>query len=79
MNRAGAWLFDSVHREWMNAIRSTCFDRFGKSDDTHLPHCPYCFHANGDFMSGPTLLTKNPVDLSNPGSGWPSRRASSGL
>src|SRR5262249_41190574 len=79
MKRAGLWLFDSLHSEWTNAIGSTCLDRLGKSDDPHLPHCPYCFHSNGDFISGPTSLMKKPEFLSNPGSGLPSCFASSGL
>src|SRR5450432_831916 len=63
----------------MKAILSTCFARFGKSDETHFPQSPYCFHSKGDFINGPILFVKNPVFLSRFGNGLPSHLMSSGL
>src|SRR5262245_56621281 len=78
-NRAGAWLFVSVQHEWTNPILSTCFTRFGKISGTHVPDWPCRFQANGDFISGPTSLTKKPVLLSKPFSSLPSALMSPGL
>src|SRR3954453_20273628 len=78
-NSAGEWLFVSVKHEWMNAMSSTCFARFGKISETQAPDCPCLANLNGDFMIGPTWAVKKPVFLSNPGSSWPSRFSNSGL
>jgi len=79
MKRAGEWLFEPGRPEWMNAIRSTCFPRWGKISDTSLPLCPRGANSNGDFSSAPTSFVKKPVDLSKPSSSWPWRFVSSGL
>ena len=79
MKSAGEWLFESVKHEWMNAILSACWHRFGNRLLPHVPLCPCCAQSNGDFISGPTASWKNPVFGSKPGSGWPSRFCSSGL
>ena len=65
---AGLWLLDWVCSEWMNAILSTCFARFGKISETQEPLWPCWVKANGDFISGPTSLAKKPVNLSMPSS-----------
>src|SRR5262245_39957480 len=78
-NSAGEWLFVSVQHEWTNAMSSTCLARLGKISGTHVPDWPCCFHANGDFISGPTWSMKKPVFLSQPFSSSPSCLTSSGL
>src|SRR5438046_2090409 len=78
-NRAGAWLFVSVQHEWTKAILSTWRARLGKISGTHVPDRPCCRHLNGDFISGPTSLTKKPVLLSKPFSSLPSAFARPGL
>ena len=72
-------MFDSAYPEWMNAILSTCFERWGKISDTHLPDWPACRNVNGDFMRGPTCFEKKPVNLLKPWRSFPSRFVNSGL
>jgi hypothetical protein len=81
--RAGEWLFDSVYPEWMKAILSTCSPRFGKIDETILPHLPLGVKAKGDFIKFPTAFRKKPVvsekDESNSLIDLPSAFSSPGL
>src|SRR5262245_11073531 len=58
LKRAGEWLFESPHSEWMKAILSTCFAMCGNNSLTIFPHSPCFAHLNGDFMIGPTCPLK---------------------
>ncbi len=39
--------------EWTNAISSTHEPRLETKSLIHLPHCPYCFHFQGEANTSP--------------------------
>src|SRR5437867_1232085 len=72
----GSWFGISDHIERMTQRSSATFPRFGHSSLSSVPHWPYFWNLNGDFIKFPVLRW---VRTCGPGMGLPSYFSSIGF